>query len=224
MASKLYFRVLTNNQSGTYPAGEQSSSTANYSTAGGNTMLRMNPTKGTTQVGNNGTTLANTNPQLGFMRFFTSPPLNGNQTISGTITLNVAVGESAAQANLINITPHVYLWRPSTGAYISLIYNTQQTKTEPTAPNTTVWHIPTLSITSASGLNGDVIICEIWFGMTQANATARTVTLSYDGAVENLTDLATVSNHASFLQFSANLNFQGFTTFNRKPNFFRFFN
>jgi hypothetical protein len=224
MASRLYLRSLTNNQSGTYPTGEQSASTPNFSGASATTMMRMNPTKGTTMVGNNGTTLANITPQLGFMRYFTSPPLNGAQTISGTITLNVAVGESAAQANLINITPHVYLWRPSTGAYITLMYNTQQTKTEPTAPNTTVWHIPGLAITTANGLNGDVIICEIWFGMTQANATARTVTLSYDGSVENTTDMAVVSNHASYLEFSANLNFTGFATYNKKGNFFRFFN
>jgi hypothetical protein len=184
----------------------------------------MNPTKGTTQVTDNANTLANTTPQLGFMRYFTSPPLNGAQTISGTITLNVAVGENGAQANLINITPHVYLWRPSTGAYITLMYNAQQTKTEPAAAVTTVWHIPGLAITTANALNGDIIMCEIWFGLTQANATSRIVSLSYDGAVENLTDLATVSNHASFLEFSANLNFTGFASFNRKPNFFHFFN
>jgi hypothetical protein len=184
----------------------------------------MNPTKGTTQVTDNGTTLANTNPQLGFMRYFTSPPLNGAQTISGTFTLNVAVGESAAQANLINIIPHIYLWRPSTGAYITLMYNATQTKTEPTAAITTVWHLSNIAFTTANALNGDIIMCEIWFGMSQANATARTVSLSYDGAVENLTDLATVSNHASFLQFSANLNFTGFASYNKKGNFFRFFN
>lgn len=51
----------------------------------------------------------------------------------------------------------------------------------------------------ASVSNDDVIICEIWFRVTQAAATAYNDIYYFDGTTENNTVNTVVSNHASYI-------------------------
>jgi hypothetical protein len=224
MATVMYFHNTVNLKAGIYPVGEQHSGTPNYSFTDAATLRTMNTTIGTTQVVATGNSTAVTSAQEGFARMFTTPPLKGAYSFGGAtddLSLSIAVAESNASANLNNVRIHVYIWRPSTGAKIATLVNNVFGKTEPAANTETVWY-QNVTSTAVSSLDGDVIVCEIWFSHSQATTASRTISLYYDGAVSNSTNNAVVSNHASYLLVQANLLFHPITT--KRSSFFSFFN
>jgi hypothetical protein len=213
MATKLYFRDTANSGSGTFPSGEQASLTSSYAGSKNGTLRTLSTTIGTTQTSSTGTTVAQTiTAQTPFMAYFCSPPIDANVTISGTFGINIAVAESNTNVNLTSFHPHIYVWRPSTNALVGTLYptTTELFFTEPAASTETVANFTNIiNVTSVSALVGDVIICEIWFKHVQGMATSYTTTFYYDGTTENTTSGTTVSNHASFVEFSTNITFTG---------------
>lgn len=223
MATVLYFRNAVNLTAGLYPSTQQhTGGSPNYKFTDADTLRTMTTGIGTAQVTSTGSCLAQAISQEGFARFFVSPPLKGGYTFGGAtddLSISMAVAENNASANINNIRIHAYIWRPSTGVKIATLVDAVYGKTEPAANTEVVWY---QNVTSASvtSLDGDVIICELWFVHTPT-AVSRVISFYYDGAVSNSTNNAVVSNHAGYFLVQANLTFQ---TVNRKPNFFQFFN
>jgi len=224
MATVLYFHDLINRRGGIYPTQHQHvGGDPNYIFIDGYTLRTMNTTIGKAQVATTGGTAAQTAAQEGFARYFTSPPLKGDYTFGGAtddLSLSIAVAESNASANLNNVRIHVYIWRPRIGGKIGTLIDNVYGKTEPAAGTEVVWYQNVTSF-AVNALDGDVIVCEVWFSHSQATTASRIITLYYDGAVSNSTNNAVVSNHASYVLFQANLSF--YPPFNT-GGFFSLFN
>jgi hypothetical protein len=216
MATRLYFRDATNSLAGTFPAGEQSAAavTGTSTATGANTLRTMRTTTGNAVASLAVTTTASTVAQNNFMGFFCSPPLKGDQTVGGgTMILNGAETESNASANWWINSLNIYVWRPSTGVRVGVIRDAAGTSLgglEPTAINSQqVSHITGITSTAIAALSGDVVICEIWIRATQGAAMSYTGTFFYDGTTVNTTENAIVTSHASFIELSENLIFEG---------------
>ena len=222
MATKLYLHNVTNNQPGTYPSGEQSnfpsyggSPPRSYSMSTASTLRKMNTTIGSGQVSPTFISLDNTiDTQEVFLRMWTSPPLDGNQTVGGgNFTLNLAHAQSNNNMNLWRYGVNIYVWRPSTGTKIGTIKAVLTINsiigTEPSsASSERVWHVSGTTSSAISAQNGDVVILELYVDFIPGMSTSYTGTLYYDGTTENSTVNASVSNHASYIQFAENLVFQ----------------
>lgn len=211
MATKLYFHDATNDLSGTFPSGEQSSSVPDATASGATTLRKMDTNIGAGQATSSLSSAAQTSAQNGFQRFFCSKPLNGDQTIgSSNFTINMAGGESNGQANFNRLGINIYIWRPSTGALVGTIFDSLDfSATEPGSENV-VTHKSLSPSASVNALDGDVIIVEIFSATSgQGMSTSYTISIFYDGTTENTTEGASVSNHASFIEFAENISFQG---------------
>lgn len=214
MTTKLYFHAESHGLSGTLPTGEQDAQAANFTATNANTLREMSRAIGLAMVNQQGTTVATVSNQAGFIGFWTPGPLSGAQTVGGaseTLSLNFAAYESNLSANL-NFRFHVYIWRPSTGAIVGdcCTYATvpSDTTAEPGAASSIRVATAIVDIAAVSALDGDVPIIEVWTNTTQAAATAYTVRMYYGGTIENATENAVVTDHASFVEFSQNLVFQ----------------
>ena len=224
MATVLYFHDLINRRGGIYPTQHQHvGGDPNYIFTDGYTLRTMNTIIGKAQIASSGNSAALSTAQEGFARYFTSPPLLGNFSFGGgtdDLSLSIAVAENNAQANINNVRINVYIWRPRIGGKIGTLIDNVYGKTEPAASTEVVWYQNVTSL-AVNALDGDVIVCEVWFSHTMANTTPRTISLYYDGAVSNSTNNAVVSNHASYVLFQANLSF--YPPFNT-GGFFSLFN
>jgi hypothetical protein len=227
MATRLYFHDATNTQSGTYPSGRQGSTgfaSGATDISGSGTLKKMNSSIGSSQVNQGFSSAANQNIQKFFMRFWVSPPLDGNQTVgAGSYVLNYAHAESNTNMNLFTAGTYIYVWRPSTGSIVGEVKSTLVSGvipgTEPGAASSErVWHQSGIGSSAVSALDGDVIIIELYWQFTQGMSTSYTGTIYYDGTTANTTDNAVVSNHASFIEFAENLVFK---SFNKKGEFFK---
>lgn len=210
MATRLFFHDVGNALPGTFPTAKQSALTQSYLVSGGNTLETMSLTAGGAMANAQATSLANTSVQNGFYKMFCSDTFNVNQNVGGggqTLTLNIGNYESSLSMNLgITLSCMVYVWRPSTGALVGTVCANLATTgaAEPgAAASIRVNQGTTTSTTLVAALAGDVLICECWQTHTQAAATAFTGRIYFDGTTVNTTVNAVVTNHASFLNFSA---------------------
>lgn len=208
MATRLYFRNAVNAAPGTYPAGEQSALTADYTAAGGSTLKRLakNPNLAGNMTSHAGTSLASLVPQSGLYGMFLSSRFSEDQTIGNQVlTVNIAMQESDANMNMgAGLTANVYVWRPSTGAVVGVICaNVALTgAAEPSAGSIRVVQGTVATTTPVNALFADVIICEIWQTHTQGAATAFTGGFYYDGSTVTTVNDTLVTDHASFINFS----------------------
>jgi hypothetical protein len=213
MATRLYFDNASNPLRGTFPTGEQSASTPNWSVTTATTLRTLDLQIGGAQASLAGSTGAGTSQKLAFLGFFCSAPLKGAQTVGGgSIILNAAETETDLRDNFWVNALCAYIWRPSTGAkvgtYILDSAGASLGGTEPaTANDEEVTHITGIASTGISASDGDVIIVEVWAVHTKSQTSARTCTWYYDGTTENTSENAVVTNHASFIEFTENLNF-----------------
>ena len=211
MATKLYLHNVSNAVSGTFPAGEQSAlNTASFTATGANTLKTMDLSLGSVQSTLAGASLANLVQQYGFMGFFSSPELKGDQTVGGgTWTINHAQAESSLNMNFFINIVNIYVWRPSTNTKIGTIKDstTSLGGLEPSVINTERVNLFNFTTSQVSALDGDVIICELWSVLTQATAASNTATIYFDGTTENTTQDAVVTSHASYLNITENLTF-----------------
>lgn len=157
-----------------------------------------------------GTSLANTSVQNCYMGMFATGTFDVGQTVGGggqTMTLNIANSESNLAMNLgANLQCNVYVWRPSTGTKVGTVCaNLAMTgDAEPGAANSVrVNNCTTASTTQVTAAAGDILVCEIWQVHTQGTAAAYSGSFYMDGGTENTTTNAVVTDHASYLGFSA---------------------
>jgi len=221
MATKLYFHDTANNQSGTYPASLLADGASLGWTDGSFAGIKKMDTTINSGASAHAqfvkATLSSTSLQRKTMEYYwTSPPLNGAQTVGGgNMVLNVADNESALTANWWINECHVLVWRPSTGAVVGHVRNFVGAlnglggSEASSASSTQVTHIATISTSAVSAADGDVILAMPGSTHQQSMAAVNNVMICYDGAVENTTENAAVSNQASYIQFNENLSFQG---------------
>lgn len=208
MATRLYFHDAVTSLSGTLPSGEQSTRTPDWTATGGATNRTMDTNIGVAQASRAGTMLNQFPAQDGLLGMFISPPLDTAQTVGGgNMTLNVADAESSPGANFWVDSLNIYVWRPSTGTKVGTLLDAVDLGGTEGGTSETVTHITGITSTGISALAGDVIVCEVWARSVQAIAGAYTATFYYDGTTENTTENATVSNHASFIEFAETLTF-----------------
>ena len=162
------------------------------------------------------TSTATTAQQVYYFAKFVTDTLSQVSSITAqNWTYNFAIKESSTSANFpasgTNQPVRVvsYVWRPSTQSKVGDIIDGNSNATVDEA-STTLERIQT---TTYSGnqvlgvLNGDVLVFEVLFVLTQAAATAFTDTFYYDGTTVNTTKNATVTNHASFIETPQGLAF-----------------
>lgn len=206
MATRLFFRAFNNAVSGTFPSGEQSALTADYTATGGATLKRMATVAGSAMTSNDATSTASVLPQSGLYGMFVTNRFGEDQDIANqALTLNIAMLESDGNMNMgVGLTANVYVWRPSTGALIGTICaNLALTGTaEPTAGSVRVVQGATSVSTPVSAKFADVIICEVWQTHTQGSAAAYIGGFYYEGGTISTTNDTLVSDHASFLNFA----------------------
>lgn len=127
--------------------------------------------------------------------------------------LNGAENESNANANWWINSLNIYVWRPSTGTRVGVVRDAAGTSLgglEPTATsNIQVSHITGITSSAVSALSGDVIICEVWVRATQSAAMSYTGTFYYNGTTVTTTENTVVTSHASFIELTENLVFEG---------------
>lgn len=213
MATRLFFHVassvLTN-----LPTEEQSSLTADINAEGSQTTNRqMNTTIGTSQTSLVSTVATGTNEH--YYTRFVSPPLFQTSISANTWIYNFAASQNQSVANFpVNgidkpVWVNCYVWRPGTGVVGTILDgDTASTVDEDQAGAGTAekaHHVIFSGSAVASMQDNDVLIFEAWFIIT--GTAGRTGTFFYDGTTENVTDNATVSNHASFLETPENLVF-----------------
>ena len=212
MATKLYLRDAAFSGTGTFPTGEQSSSTAAQTWTGANTLRQMTRAAGTAQVSQVMTALT-VDPHLNFLRFWCSPPLASSQTVGGgSWTVNVAVESANLNSNFILDGAVAYVWRPSTGAVVGYCIDTTSGLTgalEPTVAAQEQVQAYSFSTSGVSAAAGDVVVFELWINWNNSGATLRSGELYYDGATETATQNTVVSDHASFLNIAETLVFDG---------------
>ena len=223
MATKLYFHnAAQDTSSGTWPSSTAQLGDCNSvgwnSDIGGFSLKTMNTNIGTGQTSVTGASSANTSAIRNHMATFVSPPLSGSQTVGGgSIILNAAEAESNTNANFwINLIM-IKVYRPSTGATVGCCVNFSGSSLgglEPTSASAEqVTHITGIASSAISASDGDVVIISVGSLTSQAMATSYNYTMYYDGTTENTTENAAVSNHASYVQFTENLVFQGAPAF-----------
>ena len=181
----------------------------------------MTTTIGTTQSILTLTTNAVTSQQAYYFTKFVSAPINQTGVAANTWTYNFAARSPVAGfANYPGagtnqpVRINVYVWRPSTSAVVGTILdgNTASTVDEVASSSILVQQATFSGAAVSSAQAGDVIVCEIWFVLTQQLGTANACEFAYDGTTANTTKNATVTNHASFLETPENISIQGGTT------------
>ena len=177
-------------------------------TVGGQNLRTANTTVGVSQTSLAEAVFADTIAASGLLGIWYSVPLD-TQTVSGTVTLNCADKESSASANFWMNNAEIYLWRPSTGAKVGtlLAVTTASRGGREGGTSETVTSFAGVSLTSQDAIVGDVLIMELWSYHTQAMATAYTKTIYFDGTTVNTTEDASVTNQASFIEFSGTITF-----------------
>lgn len=214
---KLYFHGDLNGET-TLPSSEQSTLTADVSVDGATINRLMTTTIGAAQQSLAITTNATASQQNIYVTRFVSDKLNGVSSIAAdTWFYSFAAAEDNTSANFpasasnSPVYVNCYVWRPSAGGSVVgtiLDGNTASVFAEASAANTEKAMYGSFSGSLVSGIsNGDVIVLEVWFRITQANATSRGDTFYFDGTTENKTINTTVSNHASYIATWQQLSF-----------------
>lgn len=203
MTLKFYLHDATTTDTGTLPA---SGATVSGDTPGAGVTIAltnktMNGTIGTAQASIAKTTLANTADQAVPIGRWLSDPIAA-QTIAGAQTLTIHCGGSQSNtSSSFTITLNVQLWRPSTGAVVGAIFDSNHaTGALLPSPTGTVEadESQTVSSTAQTAQDGDVLVLELWRShIAQGMATAYTNTIYYDGTTEG-----SATSNAAYLLFT----------------------
>lgn len=149
-----------------------------------------------------------TNPYDVLLMKAISLPLDGDQTVDGTLDVVLGVLESNAAADMVTKL-HVYVMASDGSVRGTLLANYVNVGEWPTtAAGQALASAQALS--SVAALNGDRIVAEIGYRATNAVATSYTGTLNYGGTGADLTVGSTsVTTQVGFLDFSDTLVLQG---------------
>ena len=190
MTTRLYFHLASSAVGGTLPTAAQSTLTADVNGDAQTVNRKMNTTVGAAQGEVDITTNATASRQNLYFTKFVSEPIYQSSVAANTWTYGFCAWTIVAATNYPvdgtnkAVYIHIYVWRPSDGSYVGAILdgNTAATVDEGVA-DTDTYHIVNLTGLAVPDVqNGDVIVVEIWFQVTQANATARATSFMFDGA------------------------------------------
>lgn len=207
--TRFYFHLTTDSTSG-LPTTEQSALTATFTVEAAtlNRGMDTNISTGSVQQTRNSLGPRTTSLEDHYHTRFVSPPIYQSSVAANTWTYNFATRTTSTSANFpvsgTNQPVYVncYVWRPSTSTKVGTILdgNTASLAGEG-AINTMIAQIVTFTGSAVSSVqNGDVIILEIWFRITQAGTTAYNEDFLFDGTVVNTVNGGTVTSPASFLE------------------------
>jgi hypothetical protein len=225
MATRLYFHAAASAVGGTLPTTEQSAKTSIADFESQATNRSMDTTIGVAQATLSYANTTNTGANsIRYVSKFVSAPLDQTSIALNTWRYNFA----AKLSRLIDDYPCndtskkvpicVYVWRPSTGAKVGNIFDTNSTSVysdlgsfSPSLSTTSeTSEDGTFSGSAVAGVQtGDVIIFEVWINVYTRDSISTTLSWFYDGTVETLTTGTTVSDQASFLETPENLVFAG---------------
>lgn len=166
-------------------------------------------------------TKATTARQTRIYATFVSEPLANAETFtysnSGTFAISVADSETNLNVNHCVSLVAVFVFRPSTNEVVGRLHfsDSLSNVSEPSKASSVQVSYMSRTLRPINGGNndvlsalpGDVIVCQIGSAFTQGMGTAYSASFYYDGAVENISENAEVSNHASFIEFSRNFAF-----------------
>lgn len=209
MATRLFFHAALNTLPGTFTVGKRSALVQDYLALGGDIIATMNTTIGSLMVLNEGNSLASAASQNGYYGVYCSGAFNAGQNVGGggqTITINIAMYEASANMNMgAGMSGYIYAWRPSNGTLVGVVSDNLALSgdVEPGSFSIRAVQGTTVATTQVAVLAGDVLICEVWQTHTQADAVSRVGRLYYDGTVVTTVNNTIVTDHASFLDFSA---------------------
>jgi hypothetical protein len=149
-----------------------------------------------------------------FSKFVTDTLTNVSSITAQTWTYNFAATSGGTNANFptgatnqpVRVT--AYVWRPSTQSKVGDIADGNSAFTVDEVTTTERAQHTTFSGNQVLGVqNGDVLVFEVWFEISQAAATALNESFFYDGTTVTTTKTTIVSNHASFIQTPQGLSF-----------------
>lgn len=217
MATRLYFQSTDNifvgssnpwlpplNNSGITPDASGSNA--------GNAFSRLDTPIGTIGTSDGTLSVAKSTAQNMRLRSFISPPLQRAFTIGGgSILLNTADSEANTSANFWVNSFNAYVWDTVNLVKRGTIRNAVGTSlggSEPTAASSEqVTHITGITSSAVQALAGDRIVVEMWSAFTQSMSAQYNCTFYFGGTVVNTTENAVVSDHASFIEFSEDFDF-----------------
>lgn len=210
--TKLYLHSAANALSGTFPTGEQSTNTPDWTAAGGATLRTADTIIGVAQTSLPGTSVATVSLQRGFLGFFCSQQLSGSGTLGGgAINLFCADKEQNTNAQFFINSVTAYIWRPGSGTQVGVILD--PTTSQGGSSNIDiVERVDKFTVASSTGVayqDGDVVIVEIWSFHTQLAATAWTCTFYYDGATDTGAQGSLNANAGSYVEFAETVTFGG---------------
>lgn len=143
---------------------------------------------------------------------FISDPLAAQHIAAANLTFGVAAG--SGQLSGAELSPQIYLWRPSTLTVVTRIRSTSTVTISAgnTANDSEMGFVRTLSNLNGGGapdldpLDGDVIVLENWTFGSQGTIGTRARRLWFDGT-DDIVDGAIMTNAATYLEFPADLIF-----------------
>jgi hypothetical protein len=181
---------------------------------GGGTIypLQMKKTKGSVTNSVNQSITEIGAPHYAWYKAWVSPKLNGNQSISGTLTVIFDMNEGNTNHNLMPRI-RVYVWKGDDTGVRGILYTDANSATESdTTDGTKQTFFSSVTLTLVSALDGDVIVIEVMSYDNNTKTAAYTHKISFNDS-ETLSD--------SYIEFSQDLTFKGLipSTFNKLQYF-----
>jgi hypothetical protein len=218
--TKLYFRDTLNGGAG-LPTNKQSSLTVDNNGDAVTVNRKLDTVIGSSQISKNCATNASSSTQVSRFTRFVSPVLGVTSIAANTWNYAFAVAEDNVNANFPTSTQNgrdiwvnVFVWNTTNSTKVGdIIDGLGGAGSEYQEPTTAAQETSVFGTFAGSAVNsipaGSVICYEAIFQFQQNNATARTITLYYNGATETNNNGTTVSNHASYIETPQALTFSG---------------
>lgn len=191
MATRFYFHAASSGVSGTLPSTEQSTISENGHVDAQTVNRSMSTSIGTSEATLTLTTNATVSAQNYYITKFVSPLIYQTSISANTwvYAFSAMEGTAAAQNWPVSGTNkavyvNIYVWRPSNGSLVGTIRDgTSAATVDEASVSTKAYHIVNVTGSAVNNVqNGDVIIIEIWFQITQGGATSyNTNNFYYDG-------------------------------------------
>jgi hypothetical protein len=207
LVTRFYFRSTANGLSN-LPTDEQSSLSPTLTADAVTVNRTLDEAIGGGQAGLVINSNAVTSLQNMYYSRFVSDTLDMASLPAQTWTYNFATTQTSTSGNFPvsgankAVRVNCYVWRPSNQTKIGTVLDgdTALIYDEIAANVERVGHGTFSGAAVNSMSNGDVLVFEVWFRVTQATAASYTFTWHYNGTTANTAKNANASNHASFVE------------------------
>lgn len=216
--TRLYFHNAVSGITGTLPNAEQSAKTsaANFESPANN--RSMDSTIGTAQTSLSFVNTSTRSNATIYVTKFISPNLNQTSIAANTWTWNFAaqntntvLDDFPTYSSNDRVPMCCYVWRPSTGAKVSNIFDGDASNTYRDVAGwdqtTERSEHGTFTGSSVTCQVNDVIVMEMWCIIHATSASSSTAVIFYDGTTVTSSSDTAVSNHASYLETPETLSF-----------------